>query len=280
MKEDSSDLIAAAKVWDDPNESLESVIARIHDGLPADALVKRADCYVGQMIELFKYAPLPPDGVVMEIGGGVGFIMEAMARAAESQGINLRTIIDLDIASNMIENARRRLGDRRNFEYLHYDGITVPLPDSSLDMIYSVSSLHHVPKPYVYNLFLEARRLLRPAGHLIVHLLSFKMLPVQEGLFPWRDEIHRQVHKETSHWHHFYSVEELESVLSVSGFQHVDVREQEGTITFLARPEKLALPRDFDKAKYLALNPDVATAKADPGDHWLRFGHREGRKWT
>ena len=43
-----------------------------------------------------------------------------------------------------------------------------------------------------------------------------------------------------------------------------------------------ALPADFVAAIYLEINPDVAEAGADPIEHYLRFGRREGRpyRWT
>jgi hypothetical protein len=41
-----------------------------------------------------------------------------------------------------------------------------------------------------------------------------------------------------------------------------------------AKPE---LPKDFDPKAYLAANPDVKRAKADPVQHWLNHGYREGR---
>lgn len=41
------------------------------------------------------------------------------------------------------------------------------------------------------------------------------------------------------------------------------------------KPTKI--PAGFDKAAYLKANPDVATAKVDPVQHWLEFGYREGR---
>jgi hypothetical protein len=37
------------------------------------------------------------------------------------------------------------------------------------------------------------------------------------------------------------------------------------------------LPPDFDAAAYLRANPDVASAHADPAQHWLNCGYREGR---
>lgn len=39
------------------------------------------------------------------------------------------------------------------------------------------------------------------------------------------------------------------------------------------------LPADFDPARYLAFNPDVAKAGMDPGQHYLAFGWREDRDW-
>ncbi|OYX96892.1 MAG: hypothetical protein B7Y78_02910 [Caulobacter sp. 35-67-4] len=39
------------------------------------------------------------------------------------------------------------------------------------------------------------------------------------------------------------------------------------------------LPKDFDPALYLSLNPDVAAAGADARKHYLRFGMRENRRY-
>ncbi len=41
--------------------------------------------------------------------------------------------------------------------------------------------------------------------------------------------------------------------------------------------QSVAPPADFDGAAYLAANPDVAAARADPTDHFLRHGRLEGR---
>lgn len=40
-----------------------------------------------------------------------------------------------------------------------------------------------------------------------------------------------------------------------------------------------ALPKGFDPARYLQLNPDVANAKIDAAEHYRQFGYREGRRW-
>jgi hypothetical protein len=44
------------------------------------------------------------------------------------------------------------------------------------------------------------------------------------------------------------------------------------------KSQRLAeLPPGFDGAAYLKANPDVAAAGVDAAEHWLNFGHREGR---
>jgi SAM-dependent methyltransferase len=155
----------------------------------------------------------------------------------------------------------------------------VPLPDESFDLIYSVATLQHVPKLYVYNLFFEIKRLLRPDGFAVFHVSSFKGLAVQQRIFPWRDEIRRQINLEASHWHHFYSRDEVENVLKVgTGFDYVDVHEN-GGIWVCAHKNQLPLPSDFDPAAYLELNPDVREDGVDPVRHWQEFGYRERRKW-
>ncbi|SDP08376.1 Rhamnan synthesis protein F [Pseudomonas congelans] len=41
-----------------------------------------------------------------------------------------------------------------------------------------------------------------------------------------------------------------------------------------------SLPADFSASDYLRLNPDVALAGANPAQHYLEFGHAEGRVYT
>lgn len=42
---------------------------------------------------------------------------------------------------------------------------------------------------------------------------------------------------------------------------------------------KPVLPDDFNDAKYLELNPDVAAAGMNPREHFFHFGAKEGRHW-
>jgi ubiquinone/menaquinone biosynthesis C-methylase UbiE len=122
----------AFDTWEARGETLESVEARIHDGVPAADLRARAVGYL-QTLETFFDEARPKEGArILEIGTGVGYVLEAvLGRYAPSK------VIGLDIAQGMIDLAKQRFErdgvDTSAVEFIHYDGVNVPLPDSSLD---------------------------------------------------------------------------------------------------------------------------------------------------
>src|SRR5262245_30028692 len=163
---------AASQAWDRSSEPLETTELRIHDGVSPNGLVERADWYLNTFEHLFPWAAPKKRGVIMEIGSGLGYVLHA---ACSRYGPKLA--IGLDVAPSMIAKAKMRL-DRDDvtdsrLQFLLYDGVTVPLADNSVDYVFSVASLQHVPKVYVYNLFVEIKRILSPTGYCAVHLLSY-----------------------------------------------------------------------------------------------------------
>jgi ubiquinone/menaquinone biosynthesis C-methylase UbiE len=131
----------------------------------------------------------------------------------------------------MIEHARARLHrdgvDTSHYEFRVYDGLNVPFPDRSIDHVYSVACLQHVPKLYVYHLFSEIRRVLR-GGYAALHFLSFSFLPRQPE--PFLSEVKKQLIGTEGHWHHFYSRDELIHVLTALGALDVTVVEEDGSL--------------------------------------------------
>jgi ubiquinone/menaquinone biosynthesis C-methylase UbiE len=212
----------AFRTWEAVNESLESVEARIHDGVPRTQLHERADVLLDTFAALFPGREPAPGSDVMEIGSGVAYIMEAAMRRYAP-----RRIVGLDIAAGMIEKAQLRLErdgvDTRAVEFVHYDGVNVPLPSASFDLIYSVSALQHAPRPYCFRALIEANRLVRPGGTVFVHLLSYAHLGHGFGRGQFIEEIDRQIRDDEGHWHHFYSSEEIDAVLRYG----VDVKDLE-----------------------------------------------------
>lgn len=223
------DLTAAFKTWNRADESLAAVEKRIHDGVPVDRLNERAIGYVRTLSSKFPWAMPAKNEVVLEVGSGVAYIIEAMCRK-----FNPSRIIGLDIAPAMIEKARERLSrDQVSIpaEFLAYDGITIPLPAESVDYIYSVATLQHIPKPYVYNLFGEMLRIMRVGGTATLHFLAFSILKQRRGTFDFKLEIAQQLAGADGHWHHLYSSEEIEYVLTYGyGAQKVAVTESEGSL--------------------------------------------------
>ena len=135
-------------------------ISWIHDGRKTEKeLVERGDYYIEFLFNPFPDLKLTSGLRALEIGSGLGYIMEALDRYAQIQGLQVGRIIGLDIAANMIEKAKTRLSGRP-FEFLHYDGLHIPSENNSLDFVYSVASLQNIPKRFVYNLFFEIKRLL------------------------------------------------------------------------------------------------------------------------
>jgi ubiquinone/menaquinone biosynthesis C-methylase UbiE len=215
----------AFQTWEARCESLESVEARIHDGVPQDQLHRRADDYLDTLEGLFPRARPRRGEELMEIGVGLGYIMQAAVRRYSP-----KRIVGLDIASGMIDKARQRLErdaiDTRVVEFVHYDGRNAPLPSASFDFIYSVASLQHAPRPYCFRAMMEAHRLIKPSGNVCIHLLAYSHF--KEHITPslFAGEIDRQIEGRAEHWHHYYSREEIEAVL-VYGVGARDVRVEE-----------------------------------------------------
>jgi Methyltransferase domain len=198
-----------------------------HDGVKTEKeLVERGDQYINFLFSPFPDLNLGTGFRALEIGSGRGYVMEALERYAGLQGLQAGRIIGLDIAGPMLEEAKSRLSGRP-FELLQYDGVDIPLEDGSLDFVYSVASLQHMPKHFVYNLFFEIKRLLSPTGFSLLHLIRFSN--IQHHVPPWSswaDIVRDQVKGDAYRWMYFYSAEELRWVLGPgTGFKEVRVVE-------------------------------------------------------
>src|SRR4029079_17891902 len=95
-----------------------------------------------------------PRAHVLEIGAGTGEqALELKRRGFEVTAIE---IADSNYASN------------RQFPIIDYDGRHIPLPDASVDIVFSSNVLEHVPD--LSQMHAEIRRILKPSGYCI-HVL-------------------------------------------------------------------------------------------------------------
>jgi SAM-dependent methyltransferase len=97
---------------------------------------------------------IPPGSVMLEIGAGTG----EQARFLAHRGF----------AVSAIDMPQSNYADRRGFPILDYDGLHIPFPDASFDVVYSSNVLEHVVD--LDGLEREILRVLRPTGFCI-HLI-------------------------------------------------------------------------------------------------------------
>jgi ubiquinone/menaquinone biosynthesis C-methylase UbiE len=110
---------------------------------------------------------LRPTGEVLEIGAGSGAMAEEVLRSFPTTRV---TATDVDPA--MVSSISSRVapfGDRAAAEVA--DAAALPFADGSFDVVVSCLMLHHTPSWTVA--VDEARRVLRPGGHLV----GFDLLP-------------------------------------------------------------------------------------------------------
>jgi ubiquinone/menaquinone biosynthesis C-methylase UbiE len=170
---------------------------------------------------------------VLDVGCGPGQLLLQLARALPDA-----TVTGVDLGDEMLLIAKARvqasgLGDR--IEVCRGDAYSLPFPDASFDVIVITQFLHMLDQPHMF--FAEALRVLHPQGCLYIFdqrrdmnavayvamwtttaLIRLMRLPL-DGMGPVTDACYRP--------------DELQSVLTESGFQNVAV--EAGPIRLEAR---------------------------------------------
>jgi len=100
----------------------------------------------------------PPRPAVLEIGCGIGRIMQHLSEAcSEVHGV--------DISAEMVERGSQRLAMFENVTFHKGNGYDLAMfPDAKFDLVYSTIVFQHIPKPIAYNYMTEVRRVLKMDG--------------------------------------------------------------------------------------------------------------------
>jgi HAD superfamily hydrolase (TIGR01509 family) len=104
-------------------------------------------------------AHLRPEMTIADVGAGTGFMAAGLAPL-------VKKVIVLDGSPAMLDVARKNLAEFKNVEYHRADGLSLPLPDESLDVAFANMYLHHCVDPLAS--IREIARSLKPGGRLIV----------------------------------------------------------------------------------------------------------------
>ena len=99
---------------------------------------------------------------VLEAGCGTGLLLDETARVA-------RNAIGLDLSRSMLG-----LAQHRGLRVVQGSLTALPLPDQSVDLVYSMKVLAHVPP--IREALAELARVVRPGGHLLLEFYNPRSL--------------------------------------------------------------------------------------------------------
>lgn len=142
-----------------------------------------------------------PELVAGDLGCGTGQLTETIAPY-------VRRVIAVDGSIDMLEAARRRVGDRGNVEIRQGDLEALPLDGGELDCAMLALVLHYAPNPA--NALAEVARVVRPGGRLLV----VDMLPHD------REEYQQQM----GHVWLGFAETQISRLLTAAGFGDVRIR--------------------------------------------------------
>ena len=105
---------------------------------------------------------------ILDFGCGTGRLTEFMAK-------DFKKVIGVDILGTMIAQGKIRLGSLKNVELIEIDGSSLPLPDKSIDFVFSYLVFQHIKtREIVERAFADIHRVLAPGGTFKVLLRSDK----------------------------------------------------------------------------------------------------------
>jgi SAM-dependent methyltransferase len=98
------------------------------------------------------------DDVALEIGCGIGRVGRGLAPFVKEW-------VGCDVSSGMLRHAKRRLMGYDNVRFQEVSGYDLqPIPDSSIDLVYTTVVFMHLDEWDRYNYCREALRVLKPGG--------------------------------------------------------------------------------------------------------------------
>lgn len=143
---------------------LEVAARTVHATIWKDAGVE-GDTQLRQSYHNILKAQLPhPPQDILDLGCAVGlstFALKTIYPQAK--------IVGLDLSPNFLAVANYRSQQHQaNINWVHAQAESTGLPDQSLDLVSIFLVCHELPQSATRHIFAEARRVLRPGGHLAI----------------------------------------------------------------------------------------------------------------
>jgi malonyl-CoA O-methyltransferase len=179
-----------------------------------------------RLLERLDIVRLEPQRV-LDLGAGTGDSARSLQRRYRSA-----QVLALDLSTSMLRQSRRPLPLLRRFERVAADAHRLPLPDGSIDLVFSNLMLEWCHDPDL--VFREIRRVLRPGGLLTFTTLGPDTLKELRAL--WRQvDGHPHVHR-------FIDMHDLGDALVRSGLAEPVMDTERLTVTY---PDLATLVREL-----------------------------------
>lgn len=147
---------------------------RLYDLFVQVALIGREPSFRKQLLELGR---LRPGEAVLDLGCGTGSLALMAKEAVGTTGV----VCGVDASAEMISWARQKA--RRveaQVQFQHAPAQALPFPEASFDVVLSTLMLHHLPKRARPHLAVEARRVMKPGGRVL--MVDFAEASRRKGL--------------------------------------------------------------------------------------------------
>lgn len=141
--------------------------------LPFDKILQeRAEWLIDEM-SIEKY--LKKDGEYLDVGAGMGHIIQQILEDMGKQEKPLRGYYGIDIGAKPLRKVQRREQARReeknsknpmNFSWATAESL--PFKDQSLDGVSCIFSIHHMDKEKMDEVFKEAKRVIKQDGYIFI----------------------------------------------------------------------------------------------------------------
>jgi SAM-dependent methyltransferase len=190
---------------------------------------------------------LPEQAVVLEIGSGVGRIMQHLSGvAAEVHGV--------DVSEEMVERGSKRLAHLGNVHFHKGNGYDLAtFADGTFDVVFSWVVFQHMPKTVAYNYLTEVRRVLKPRGRLLLEVPNILRGDHFQAFLhfsqPW--------YAEHPYPMNFYSPHELVRMLLAAGLMADRIDDRIVAIAHRPGPDECAA---MDEWQQLSILPEVEPA--------------------
>lgn len=123
--------------------------------------------YTTTSMEFVNLLNIPPDANIIDIGGGDSHFVDALLDKG------FKNIYVLDISSNAIERARKRLGERASKVNWIVSDITEFKPQVQFDLWHDRAAFHFlITEESIYKYVSIAEGAIKNAGHLILGTFS------------------------------------------------------------------------------------------------------------